>query len=227
MNALKDRVKASSRLTALAHFALKPRNQYRPRWWVRFFVNPFKHKKGKHAVVSRGARMDVMPYNAFEMGDESLIEDFATINNAVGHVYIGHRTLVGLSSVVIGPVTIGNDVMLAQNAVLSGLNHGYKDVHVPIKDQEVSTQKITVKDGAWIGANAVITAGVTIGKNSVVAGGSVVVKDVPDYCVVAGNPAKIVKKYNAESGTWVSWNSKEKGAGITSVRRPLRSSNKK
>jgi acetyltransferase-like isoleucine patch superfamily enzyme len=67
-------------------------------------------------------------------------------------------------------------------------------VHTPIHKQPINTAKIHVKSGAWLAANCVITAGVTIGKNSVVAAGSVVTKDVPDYTVVAGNPAKAIKQ---------------------------------
>ena len=202
MQKLKDRIKSSTLLSSLAHFALKPRNQYRPRWWVRNILNPFKHKRGKGTVVCRYTRMDLMPYNKFEMGDKCLIEDFATINNAVGDVFIGNRSLVGLSSVVIGPVTIGEDVMLAQHVVLSGLNHSYQNTRIPIKDQPVTTLPIIVEDGVWIGANAVITAGVKVGKHAVVAGGAVVIKDVPACSVVAGNPAKVIKQYSFKTDNW-------------------------
>lgn len=201
---IKSTIKASPLLNKLAHFLLKPSGQYRPRWWIRNLVNPFKHTWGRGTVVGRYARMDLMPYNDFQIGDQCLIEDFATINNAVGDVSIGDRTLVGLSSVVIGPVTLGKDILLAQHVVLSGLNHNFEDVSAPIKDQGVSMEPIVVEDGVWIGANAVITSGTRIGKNSVVAGGSVVTKDVPAFCVVAGNPARILKQYDPESEEWKS-----------------------
>ena len=141
------------------------------------------------------------------MGENCLVEDYATVNNAVGDVFIGNRSLVGISSVIIGPVTIGDDVMLAQNVVLSGLNHDYQNVKLPIKDQKTSTKLITVEDGVWIGANVVVTAGVKIGKNAVVAGGSVVIKDVPPFSVVAGNTAKVIRKYCFESEKWLRVNS--------------------
>jgi len=203
MNDFKTRIKSSPRLNRLAHFLLKPKNQYKPRWWVRHFLNPIKHFKGKGTSVGKYARMDLMPYNDFSIGKNCLIEDFATINNAVGDVQIGNRSLIGLSSVVIGPVEIGNDVMLAQHVVLSGLNHSYDNIHLPIKDQPVTTDKIIVEDGAWLGANVVVTPGVTIGKNAVVAGGSVVTKDVPAFSVVAGNPARILKKYCTNRSEWI------------------------
>ena len=53
---------------------------------------------------------------------------------------------------------------------------------------------VNIKSGAWINPGCIITAGITIGTNSVVSVGSVVVSDVPDYCIVAGNPARVIKK---------------------------------
>ena len=146
--------------------------------------------------------MDVMPFNNFVLGKDSTIEDFATVNNGVGDVIIGERTRIGISNVLIGPVTIGNDVMFAQNVVLSGLNHGYEDVSLPPSLQKVETKPIVVEDEVWIGANAVVTAGVTIGKHAIVAAGCVVVKDVPAYSIVGGNPGRLLKQYNHETKTW-------------------------
>ncbi len=203
MNKLKNRIKSSPTLNKWAHLLLKPKNQYRPRWWVRTLVNPFKHSKGKGTNIGRYARMDLMPYNDFSVGEKCLIEDFATINNAVGPVSIGDRTLIGLSSVVIGPVEIGEDVMLAQHVVLSGLNHSYENIYLPIKDQPVTTKNIIVEDGAWLGANVVVMPGITIGKNAVVAAGSVVVKNVPPFSVVGGNPAKVLKQYCPNRANWI------------------------
>ena len=146
--------------------------------------------------------MDVLPFRPFELGEGSTIESFSVINNGMGEVLIGRNSLIGLSNVVIGPVHIGNNVILAQHVVLSGLNHGFQDPEIPIVDQPCSTGLIRVMDDSWIGANVVVTAGVTIGKHAVVAGGSVVTKDVPDYTVVAGNPARIIKQYNPGTGNW-------------------------
>lgn len=62
-----------------------------------------------------------------------------------------------------------------------------------VAEAGVSTSPITINDDVWIGANAVIAAGVTIGKHCVIGAGSVVTKDVPDYSVAVGNPAKVIK----------------------------------
>jgi acetyltransferase-like isoleucine patch superfamily enzyme len=199
---LKERIKSNEKLKKLALWMLMPRNQARPRLWVKLFVNPIKHKKGKRSLIRRRTRMDVLPFNGFTLGEDSTIEDFSTINNGVGDVFIGHRTRIGLGNVLIGPVRVGDDVMFAQNVVLSGLNHSYEDITLPPSRQKVSTNPIVIEDEVWIGANVTVTAGVTIGKHSVVAGGSVVVKDVPPYSVVAGNPGRILKQYHPETKQW-------------------------
>jgi acetyltransferase-like isoleucine patch superfamily enzyme len=86
---------------------------------------------------------------------------------------------------------------------MSGLNHSYEDVNIPIDKQKVTTAPIIVEDECWIGANAVITAGVTIGKHSVVAAGAVVTKDIPPFSVAVGNPARVIKQYDFERKEWV------------------------
>lgn len=199
---LKDKLKGNEKLKRFAHWLLIPSGQARPRLWVTWFVNPFYHKKGKGSLIRRRTRMDVLPWNAFELGANSTIEDFTTINNGVGPVKIGKNTRIGLGNTLIGPVTIKDDVRLAQNVVLSGLNHNYEDVTQPIHAQGVSTAPIVVEEETWIGANVTIVAGVTIGKHSIIAGGSVVTKDVPPYSVAVGNPAKVLKQFNHHSGEW-------------------------
>ncbi len=87
--------------------------------------------------------------------------------------------------------------------VISGLNHNYTNPELPVSRQGVSVKPVVIGDECWIGANVVITSGVTIGKHAVVAAGSVVTKDVPPFSVVAGNPARLVKRYDTGSGTWI------------------------
>ena len=199
---LKEKIKSNDKLKKLVHWSILIPNQTRPRLWIKYFVNPFYHKKGNGACIRRRTRMDVVPWNKFEIGTNSTIEDFSAINNGVGAVLIGDRTKIGLSNTIIGPVTIGNDIRLAQNITLSGLNHIYEDINIPIHQQGVSTSQIVIEDGTWIGANVVVLSGITIGKHSIVAAGSVVTKDIPPYSVAVGNPSRIIKKYNFESSTW-------------------------
>lgn len=202
MRQLLQRIKSNPKLKKLALWLLMPSGQARPRFWVKLFVNPFVHKRGRKSYICRRTRMDVLPFNTFVLGDESTIEDFCTVNNGVGPVCIGHRTRIGIGSVLIGPITIGNDVRIAQHVVMSGLNHSYEDINLPISRQGVTTKPIAIDDETWVGANVFIAAGVSIGKHCVIAGGSVVTKSIPDYSIVVGNPAKIIKQYNSNTGGW-------------------------
>jgi acetyltransferase-like isoleucine patch superfamily enzyme len=198
----RDKIQNNPRLKKLASKALMPRNQARPRRWVRWFLNPLIHHKGKRTKICRWTRMDILPFNRFSIGNDSTVEDFTTINNGVGDILIGDRTRIGLGCTLIGPVTVGNDVRLAQNIVVSALNHNYEDISLPIADQGVLTRKIVIEDECWIAANSVILPGVTVGKHSVVSAGSVVRRNVPTYSVVSGNPAQLIKRYNKETGIW-------------------------
>ncbi len=173
----------------------------RPRWWLRLFI-PFYINRGRKSVFYRSVRKDIAPFNRFSIGDNSVIEDYSLVNNLVGDISIGNYSRVGLGNIIIGPVSIGNHVNLAQNITLSGLDHNYKDIKLRIDEQGVSTALIIIEDDVWIGANTVITKGVKIGTHSIIAGGSLVNKEVAPYCIAAGNPAKIIKKYNHKSGTW-------------------------
>ncbi|MDX2188866.1 MAG: DapH/DapD/GlmU-related protein [Bacteroidota bacterium] len=192
----------TKRLKKIVHRVIFPSHDPRPRWWIRNIVNPVFSKYGKNTIVRQNTRIDVVPFHAFTVGSNCIIEDFAIINNAIGDVRIGNDTIIGLSNTIIGPVMIGNEVMFAQNVVLSGMNHQYKDITIASRYQPCTTNPIIVEDEVWIGANVVVTAGITIGKHSVVAAGSVVTKDVPSYTVVAGNPAKPIKTFNPQTLSW-------------------------
>jgi acetyltransferase-like isoleucine patch superfamily enzyme len=200
---LSDQIRNNPRLKKFFHWLLIPTNQARPRLWVRIFLNRFYHQKGKGVVIRRWVRMDVVPFNHFSIGNNSMIEDFTTVNNGVGDVVIGENSLVGLGNVIIGPVQIGNNVILAQNIVASGLNHNYDNISQPIHQQGVSVAPIVIEDDCWIGANTVVTAGVTIGKHSVVAAGAVVTKSIPPFSVAVGNPARVIKRYDETQKEWV------------------------
>ena len=197
-----EKIKSNPALKKLAHRMLLPKDEARPRFWVRIFLNRFFHHRGSGSKIRYRTRIDVLPFNQFVLGKKSIIEDFSTVNNGVGAVIIGENSLIGMGNVIIGPVTIGNNVILAQNIVASGLNHEYRDPKVPILLQNVTTAPITIEDDCWIAANVVLTAGVTIGKHSVVGAGSVVTKSIPPFSIVTGNPARVIKSFNEKTGEW-------------------------
>ena len=111
----------------------------------------------------------------------------------------GHTTLSPVQTwrlfrTIIGPVTIGSHVNLAQGITVTALNHNFEDAEKRIDEQGVSTTPVTIEDDVWIGANAVILPGVHIGNHCVVAAGAVVTKDVLPHSLVAGVPAKVIKQ---------------------------------
>ncbi|HEY1062862.1 MAG TPA: acyltransferase [Daejeonella sp.] len=197
-----SKLKSNALLKRLALWSIIPANEYRPRLWVKIFLNPFNHTRGRYSIIRRRTKLDVFPFRRFDLGDYSTIEDFSTINNGVGDVIIGKKSLIGAGNVIIGPVQIGNNVILAQNVVISGLNHNYENISIPPVKQGITTNQIIISDNVWIGANSVITAGITIGKHSVIGAGSIVTKDIPAFTVAVGNPANIIKIYNKETNNW-------------------------
>lgn len=200
---LKASINSSPALKKFIAWTIQPTFRPRPRKWIKWLINPWIHKTGKGSHICSSVRLDVFPFNHFSLGKNSTIEDFSCINNGMGDVVIGEKSRIGLSNTVIGPVEIGNNINMAQNIVISGLNHGYEDINIPIREQKCSTRKVTIKDGTWIGANVVIVAGVTVGKNSVIAAGAVVTKDVPNFTIVGGNPAKVLKQYDKKINQWI------------------------
>ena len=191
--AIRGQFKGNPRLKKFVDWMIMNQVQTRPRWFVRMLAPLYQHR-GKHSVVHHSARMDTPPYRKFSLGNYSVIESFACINNAVGDIIIGDHTRIGLHNTIIGPVTIGSHVNLAQGITVTALNHNFEDSDKRIDEQGVSTTPVIIEDDIWIGANAVILPGVTIGNHSVVAAGAVVTKDIPPHSLVAGVPAKIIKQ---------------------------------
>ena len=190
---VRARLKNNPKFKKFIDWVIMNQVETRPRWFMRLLAPLYQHR-GKHSVIHRSARIDTPPYRLFSLGNYSVIESFACINNAVGDVIIGDHTRIGLHNTIIGPVDIGNHVNLAQGITVTALNHNFSDTNKRIDEQGVSTNPVTIEDDVWVGANAVILPGVTIGEHCVVAAGAVVTKDVPPHSLVAGVPAKVIKK---------------------------------
>ena len=191
-NEIREMMKSNGGIKRMVDLLIMNQRLTRPRWYVRLLAPLYQHRAFS-AKIYGSVRMDTPPYRRFSIGKRSVVESFSCINNAVGDVVIGDYTRIGLHCTVIGPVTIGNHVNLAQGITVSALNHNFEDTRLRIDEQGVNTSEIVIDDDVWIGANAVITAGVHIGRHSVVAAGAVVTKDVPEYSVVGGVPAKVIR----------------------------------
>lgn len=93
-----------------------------------------------------------------------------------------------------GPIRIGNDVQMANFIIIETTNHNNSDISKPIRAQGYERLPVEIEDDVWVCNRVTILPGVTIGKGSILASGSVVTKDVPAYSVVAGVPAKVIRK---------------------------------
>jgi acetyltransferase-like isoleucine patch superfamily enzyme len=118
---------------------------------------------------------------------------------------IGSGTIIGNFNHIYATehITIGKNVLTADRVYISDNLHGFEDIHTPIMNQEVKQNGIvTLGDGCWIGENVSIL-GCSIGKNCVIGSNAVVTKDIPDYCIAVGIPAKVIKKYCFSTEKWI------------------------
>ncbi|MGH3309381.1 MAG: acyltransferase [Streptomyces sp.] len=117
---------------------------------------------------------------------------------------LGNGVVLGRGSHVIADtrtsVTIGDDVFCGPYVYITSTNHSYDDPHAPVGKQWPRTAAVEIGGGSWLGAGAVILPGARLGRNVVVAAGAVVRGDVPDHAVVAGAPARIVRRWEGERG---------------------------
>lgn len=190
---LRKELKSSPRVKRALDWIIMNQRDARPRWYIRLLAPLYQHR-GRGSKIYRSVRMDTPPYRQFSLGNHSVVESYSCVNNAVGDVIIGDNTRIGLHNTIIGPVTIGSHVNLAQGITVTALNHNFENPNMRIDEQGVTTKAVVIGDDCWIGANAVILPGVTIGEHCVVAAGAVVTKDVPPHTLVAGVPAKTIKE---------------------------------
>jgi len=115
---------------------------------------------------------------------------------------IGDRCIIGRGSHIVAhySIVIGDDVFTGPYVYITDQNHGYTDPGIPIGRQWPSNTAVSIGPGSWLGAGVIVLPGAAIGGNVVVAAGSVVRGVVPDRCVVAGVPARIVREYVPGSG---------------------------
>jgi acetyltransferase-like isoleucine patch superfamily enzyme len=93
-------------------------------------------------------------------------------------------------------VSIGDNVLVASNVFISDHDHGQfnrHDLSIPPADRELVCKPVIIEKNVWIGENVIILKGVKIGESSIIAAGSVVTKDMPSFCLIAGVPAKVKK----------------------------------
>lgn len=140
--------------------------------------------------VNIGARVRIYPH--------------ARIESLGGKIYIGDNTSIGqgLHLVSALKVVIGDGVTISSNVFISDVDHRYKDIDVHIMEQSLVKVETIVSNNCFIGVGAVILPGTYLGKQCVVGANSVVRGRFPDYSVIAGSPAKIIKRYDSAAKSW-------------------------
>ena len=120
-------------------------------------------------------------------------------------VTIGDRCLIGRGSGIVGhlSISIGNDVWTGHHVYITDQNHGYEDTSVPISQQSQPERAVVIGDGSWLGHGSVVLPGVTIGRHVVIGANSVVTKDIPDFSVAVGVPARVVRIFDESRQEWI------------------------
>ncbi|MGQ9662697.1 MAG: acyltransferase [Kiritimatiellia bacterium] len=109
-------------------------------------------------------------------------------------VEIGDNSGIGVNGQVYGPVRIGNDVMMGPEVVVITRNHCWNRTDVAMRLQgHLPPEPVTIGDDVWIGTRVIILPGVTIGRGAIIGAGAVVTRDVPEYAIVGGNPARVIR----------------------------------
>lgn len=152
---------------------------------------------GNQTTILNGVRMQV--YNDLT-GKQSKIK-------------IGDNCYIGYNNTFLagGNITLEDGVLMASNILISSENHSINpespDYYM---DQKLSCAPIIVGEGTWIGEKVSILSGVTIGKKCVIGAGSIVTKNIPDFSIAVGSPAKVIKKYNFNTHEWENANVENK-----------------
>ncbi|MGW3423261.1 acyltransferase [Streptomyces phaeochromogenes] len=152
------------------------------------FGEPWIHL-GDHCIIAEQVTLTAGLMPDLDLGPDPILR-------------IGDGVVLGRGSHVIADttVTIGSDCYFGPYVYVTSTNHSYDDPHQPIGKQWPRMEPVEIGPGCWIGTGAVILPGARIGRNVVVAAGAVVRGVVPDHAVVAGAPARVVRRWTASDG---------------------------
>ncbi len=149
-----------------------------------FLVNPHKIRLGNWLFALDGARMEALRGGTISIGNNCAIGQNFTVTSSGGELYIG------------------NDVTISFDVMITNIDHEYQAVGVHILQQPHLITPTTIGDNCFIGSGVKIMAGTFLGRQCIVSANAVVRGTFPDYCVIVGAPARIVKRYNPDSEKW-------------------------
>lgn len=139
----------------------------------------------------------------FSLGRNSIIECTGVMRELGDELFIGDDVGIATNAFISirGKVVIGSNTIFGPGVKLFAENHNFADLEIPIFLQGATRKGIEIEEDCWIGANTVILDGVHIGNKVIVAAGAIVNKDIPDYAIVGGIPAKVIKMRGTEIET--------------------------
>jgi carbonic anhydrase/acetyltransferase-like protein (isoleucine patch superfamily) len=151
--------------------------------------------------IEIGANTMLGPYSSLSAG---MVPGQVMLGSPV--LKIGDRCSIGRSSSIVAhlSIQIGDDVWTGPNVYITDQNHDYTDITRPIGAQSMPEAPVSIGSNSWLGTNVVILPGAHIGRHVTIGASSVVVGDIPDYSVAVGSPARVVRRYDHDSGRWVS-----------------------
>ena len=145
---------------------------------------------GDNCYVAPSAAVIGKPGHTFQLGANGFVAAQAYVTD---DVKLGDHCTLNPFATLRGKITGGDGVRIGAYACLMGFDHGYADTTKPIWQQPHTRQGIVLGDDIWIGAHVIVLDGVKVGSHSILAAGAVVTKDVPDYAIVGGNPARVIR----------------------------------
>lgn len=162
------------------------------------------HKKIKlkgSATIEDGCHINALSKGGitiggnFSIGRNSIIECTGVIRELGEELIIGDNVGIAANTFIAmrGKLEIGDNTIFGPGVSIHCENHNFSDLETPIRLQGATRKGVKIGKDCWIGSKAVILDGVTIGDHVIVAAGAVVTKDVPDYAIVGGVPAKVIK----------------------------------
>ncbi len=135
----------------------------------------------------------LLVFNLDEHGKNINVERKADFGTGKG-ITIGDNSGLGVRCYVRGPLSIGENVMMGPDVKIITNCHKTDRTDIPMNQQgSMPKSRVCIGNDVWIGANVIILAGVNIGNGVIIGAGAVVTKDIPDYAVVGGVPAKVIK----------------------------------
>lgn len=139
--------------------------------------------------------------NNFSIGRNSIIECTGVLRELGECLKIGENVGIAANAFIAvrGKIIIGSNTIFGPGVSIHSENHNFSDLKTPIRLQGATRKGITIGENCWIGAKVTILDGVHIGNNVIIAAGAVVNKDIPDYAIVGGVPARIIKMRNEKN----------------------------